>query len=583
MRKFIVTIAVAIFLLPLYAQAGVPEAVTYLKGQALDDWTAMALAASGEQSTDASSLQTFSGSSATDYAKRILALTALGKNPVAYTGADLVAGLKAMAQGGQLGNASWLNDDAWGILALRSAGAPANDAVVREAAQFLTANQNADGGWSWGVGYDSDTNDTAAVLMALSEAGYASSHPAMTSAVAYLATQQNPDAGFAYQLPCAWPACDASDSASTSWVISALGKLGLDASSWTKGAATPFTFLQTLQTGDGSFKWQAGDPSGSPAMTAYAVVALTGKSYPVAHGSYVGGSGKGSTPLSDIALETDTEVIHAAAGEETLFSVTLRNRGPNEAQAVKVAFELPEGADIRAYEQSGGAFDALTREWTFARVNNYASEQLTLAFVSDEAGAGEARVTAGAYELDIDQANNELIVPFVVAAQAEAAEPAAPPEPEVLGATAASCELPPGAGQASKDWRGFTLRPASDGAAWYCEPVGGTRYCLAEASAAYRALELFGLGISNSDLARIPAGAGQPVTTEPDEPDERLMGRLKGRILLQVESLGEAWYVDPRDGLRYHLKDGVSALEFMARTALTVPAQELSAVPAWRQ
>ncbi|MCK5211361.1 hypothetical protein KAJ89_01540 [Candidatus Parcubacteria bacterium] len=37
------------------------------------------------------------------------------------------------------------------------------------------------------------------------------------------------------------------------------------------------------------------------------------------------------------------------------------------------------------------------------------------------------------------------------------------------------------------------------------------------------------------------------------EPDEELFSRLKGKILLQVESAGEAWWLNPDDKKRYFL------------------------------
>ena len=66
MPKYIFPILfVVIFTLPLAVHAGVPEAVSYLKTQTLDDWTAQGLVAAGE-TVDPAPLQSFSGSSVTD-------------------------------------------------------------------------------------------------------------------------------------------------------------------------------------------------------------------------------------------------------------------------------------------------------------------------------------------------------------------------------------------------------------------------------------------------------------------------------------------------------------------------------------
>ena len=42
-----------------------------------------------------------------------------------------------------------------------------------------------------------------------------------------------------------------------------------------------------------------------------------------------------------------------------------------------------------------------------------------------------------------------------------------------------------------------------------------------------------------------------------------LVTRLQGQILLQVQSHGEAWYVNPKDQKRYYMKDGAAAYQMM--------------------
>ncbi len=49
-----------------------------------------------------------------------------------------------------------------------------------------------------------------------------------------------------------------------------------------------------------------------------------------------------------------------------------------------------------------------------------------------------------------------------------------------------------------------------------------------------------------------------------------LTARMKGRILLQVQSHGEAWYVDPVSAARYYLKDGPTAYEALRKFGLGV-------------
>lgn len=54
---------------------------------------------------------------------------------------------------------------------------------------------------------------------------------------------------------------------------------------------------------------------------------------------------------------------------------------------------------------------------------------------------------------------------------------------------------------------------------------------------------------------------------------------LLGRILLQVESRGEAWYVSPVDGKRAYLKDGPAAYQLMRSMSLGMTDVDLKKIP----
>ena len=51
--------------------------------------------------------------------------------------------------------------------------------------------------------------------------------------------------------------------------------------------------------------------------------------------------------------------------------------------------------------------------------------------------------------------------------------------------------------------------------------------------------------------------------------------RLNGKILLQVEAHGEAWYVDPKTGYRYYMKDGDAAYQIMRFLSLGITNENL--------
>src|SRR3989344_2233261 len=115
------------------------------------------------------------------------------------------------------------------------------------------------------------------------------------------------------------------------------------------------------------------------------------------------------------------------------------------------------------------------------------------------------------------------------------------------------------------------LQVESYGRAWYVEPVSLRRYYLQNGEVAYQIMKSLSLGVTNADLAKIPTGPGQ-------KKDSQLVSRLKGRILLQVESHGEAWYVNPVNGLRYYLADGQAAYKLMRQFALGISNADLKKI-----
>lgn len=104
-----------------------------------------------------------------------------------------------------------------------------------------------------------------------------------------------------------------------------------------------------------------------------------------------------------------------------------------------------------------------------------------------------------------------------------------------------------------------------DGEAWYIDPISRARYYLADGPTAYDFLRAFGLGITTADLSLIP-------TEEDAVGGGDMAERLAGRILLQVEDNGEAWYVNPSDLKRYYLRDGEAAYQIMRELSLGTEA-----------
>ena len=116
------------------------------------------------------------------------------------------------------------------------------------------------------------------------------------------------------------------------------------------------------------------------------------------------------------------------------------------------------------------------------------------------------------------------------------------------------------------------LQVESYGRAWYIDPVSLQRYYIRNGQVAYDLMKSMGLGITDGDLARIPTKAGQ-------KSDAKLVNRLKGRILLQVQQHGEAWYINPVNGLRYYLANGDVAYKLMHDFALGISNDNLAKIP----
>ena len=60
--------------------------------------------------------------------------------------------------------------------------------------------------------------------------------------------------------------------------------------------------------------------------------------------------------------------------------------------------------------------------------------------------------------------------------------------------------------------------------------------------------------------------------------DKKLIDRLKGKILLQTELKGEAWYINPADGKRYYMADGASAYSIMRKLGVGINNQNFNKI-----
>ena len=333
------TIFGAFFALSQLSAAVPSQTVAYLNNQPQNNaWTVMALKASG-QSVNANGLSVDNLNKATDIERVILGVVAGGANPINFKNRDLVATLDQTRTNSQIGSTTLLNDDAWGILAYYAAGYRSADHRIRESKDFLLRHQNGDGGWGYAIGVDSDSNDTAIVIVALIRAGVNKNSSQVRNALSYLRTTQRSDGGFGIASNMD------SDSASTAWVISALQAVSIDPNSWRAGSKTPFNFLTTTQRGDGSYNWKPNDAVGSPIITAYVAIALSGRTYPVASlGSIFQNNNNTTTNTNNSNNNT---------------SVTVFNSNTNFNGDVRFRFEGEDGQFCQGHSKSTTALEVV--------------------------------------------------------------------------------------------------------------------------------------------------------------------------------------------------------------------------------
>ncbi|MCR4280145.1 MAG: right-handed parallel beta-helix repeat-containing protein [Candidatus Komeilibacteria bacterium] len=117
------------------------------------------------------------------------------------------------------------------------------------------------------------------------------------------------------------------------------------------------------------------------------------------------------------------------------------------------------------------------------------------------------------------------------------------------------------------------LQVESHGEAWYVLPREGKRLYMKSGDDAFTLMRFHSLGITNKDLSGIKIAGTNTVG------NLSLTNRLRGYILLQVESQGESWYVHPRTGERHYLPNGAAAYALMRFHSLGISNSDLSTIP----
>lgn len=211
----------------------------------------------------------YAATNAASSGKLMLGLAAADQDPRNFQGLNLVISTTTTLDSstGAFGVSTW--DQAYAILGLRSARA----AVPNNAITWLKNAANADGGWAYTLGDDSDIDSTGLALQALVSAGVPISDTAIISAVHFLDASQNSDGGWGYF------ATSNSNSNSTALAIQGLIAAGENPKDtrWQPSATTPISYLLSLQTTAGAFTY--GGVANSYA-TQQIIPALAGQNLP---------------------------------------------------------------------------------------------------------------------------------------------------------------------------------------------------------------------------------------------------------------------------------------------------------------
>lgn len=101
------------------------------------------------------------------------------------------------------------------------------------------------------------------------------------------------------------------------------------------------------------------------------------------------------------------------------------------------------------------------------------------------------------------------------------------------------------------------------GEAWYVNPQNEERYSMGRPSDAFDLMRGLGLGITESDFLSFNGQAP---------------ARLSGRILLQVEKNGEAWYVNPLNLKMHYLGRPADAFQIMKTLGLGIADSDLEGI-----
>jgi hypothetical protein len=206
-----------------------------------------------------------------DLERTILALEGAGVDPRRFGGRDLVAELRRRRSPNRSFEGQ-VNLTAFGILALRAAGAPRS--AVTGSAAWLRQAKNGDGGWGFQPQVASDPDSTGAALQALVSARGLGG--ATARGASYLRRAQRADGGFALAEN------GPTNSQSTAWAVQGLIAAGSNPAAVRTNGHSPFDYLARRQAGDGHYRYSSSSDQTPVWVTAQVLLAVNRKAFPLA-------------------------------------------------------------------------------------------------------------------------------------------------------------------------------------------------------------------------------------------------------------------------------------------------------------
>jgi len=121
----------------------------------------------------------------------------------------------------------------------------------------------------------------------------------------------------------------------------------------------------------------------------------------------------------------------------------------------------------------------------------------------------------------------------------------------------------------------IVLNVESNGEAYYIHPQKQEMHFLSRPIVAFNVMREQGVGITNNDLEKIPVADNYcpsylPDCDKTDNHNAKFTNEQKGKIFIQVEETGEAWYVNPADAKRYYLGRPIDAFNAMRNLGLGI-------------